>query len=315
MTISIDMCTYKGGRFLDEQLQSIGRQTPLPDELVICSNGSSDDTNSIIERFVASFGFPVRVIYNSTNLGCTANFAQAIRLCGVDLIALCDRDDIWMESKLAGLKATFSDRSIGGVFSDGTLIDEDSSALTGTLWSTFGSLPPLRENWLKEDALQILMRQDIITGATLMFRADLRSVVLPISHEWVHDGWRSWIIAMTSRLNFVDEPLIRYRVHASQQAGVPNITWRARFARLLIARTGRSQEVRKFQELYHRLNSISLDSVMARRMPRKKIERCRFRAALPYRRASRFPVVLAHLADYSQYSRGFTDAFKDVLQQ
>jgi glycosyltransferase involved in cell wall biosynthesis len=44
LTISIAMTTYNGERFLKEQLDSFLWQTRLPDELVVCDDGSTDRT-------------------------------------------------------------------------------------------------------------------------------------------------------------------------------------------------------------------------------------------------------------------------------
>jgi len=52
--ISVAICTYNGERFLAAQLESIAQQTRLPDELVVCDDGSTDQTLSIIRSFAAS---------------------------------------------------------------------------------------------------------------------------------------------------------------------------------------------------------------------------------------------------------------------
>jgi glycosyltransferase involved in cell wall biosynthesis len=316
MTISIAMCTYNGGRFLDEQLNSISSQTRLPDELVVCDDGSSDNTCLTLEAFAASAPFPVRITKNPRNLGSTANFEQAVNLCTGELIALCDQDDIWSEGKLAALEARFTDSSIGGVFSDGGLIDDMSRSIGGTLWGAFGFTPRLREQWRVEGAAPVLMKQDIVTGATLMFRASLRPSIVPIAPEWIHDGWISWIVAMTLQLDYVEEPLIRYRVHGLQQAGVPDSTLRARCARLLSAESSKPMdEVAKFDALRDRFSRIATTpSSTTERLLAQKLEHCRFRAQLPESRTFRLPEVLTHLQDYRQYSRGFTDAVKDLVQ-
>src|ERR1019366_197610 len=93
--ISVALCTYNGERFLSQQLASIGKQTRLPDELVVCDDSSTDRTVAIVREFAASVSFPVRVFENQRNLGSAANFERAIRLCDGDLIALSDQDDIW----------------------------------------------------------------------------------------------------------------------------------------------------------------------------------------------------------------------------
>ena len=51
MCISVAMCTYNGERYIREQLDSINNQTVQPNEIVICDDGSTDDTISIIKEF------------------------------------------------------------------------------------------------------------------------------------------------------------------------------------------------------------------------------------------------------------------------
>lgn len=104
LSISVAMCTYNGSAFLQEQLDSIAAQTRLPDELVICDDGSSDSTVDIVERFAHGVSFRVQLFRNPQNLGSTRNFEQAMRLCTGDLIALSDQDDVWMPEKLARQK-------------------------------------------------------------------------------------------------------------------------------------------------------------------------------------------------------------------
>lgn len=99
--ISIAMATYNGERFLQEQLDSLARQTLLPYELVVCDDGSTDATVSILEAFASSTPFPVRIYRNEENLGYGDNFLKAARLCKGDWIAFCDQDDVWLEHKLA----------------------------------------------------------------------------------------------------------------------------------------------------------------------------------------------------------------------
>jgi len=96
MKISVAMCTYNGSRFLENQLNSIGAQEVQPFELVICDDGSTDSTVQIIEAFRETVSFPVHLHRNSTNLGSTRNFQEAIELCRGDIIALCDQDDYWL---------------------------------------------------------------------------------------------------------------------------------------------------------------------------------------------------------------------------
>lgn len=52
MTTSVAMCTYNGARFIEEQLDSILNQSLPIDEIVICDDGSTDETIEIIQKTV-----------------------------------------------------------------------------------------------------------------------------------------------------------------------------------------------------------------------------------------------------------------------
>ncbi len=101
--VSIAMATYNGGKYLQEQLDSIQEQTLRPYELVICDDGSTDTTLSILERFSNQASFPVRIYRNEENLGYSDNFLKAAKLCKGDWVAFCDQDDVWMPNKLAAV--------------------------------------------------------------------------------------------------------------------------------------------------------------------------------------------------------------------
>jgi glycosyltransferase involved in cell wall biosynthesis len=99
--LSIALATYNGERFLQEQLDSLLRQTLLPQELVVCDDGSTDATVSILEAFATEAPFSVQIHRNERNLGHGDTFLKAAMLCEGNWIAFCDQDDVWLENKLA----------------------------------------------------------------------------------------------------------------------------------------------------------------------------------------------------------------------
>src|ERR1700727_745441 len=220
--ISVAMCTYNGATYLREQLESIARQTRLPDELVICDDGSSDSTSEIVEEFARGVSFPIRFFRNAQNLGSTRNFEKAIGLCSGDLIALSDQDDIWMPEKLSRQASMMENEpQLGGIFTDGHLVDAQSKLRERSLWSRFGFTPNLQTKFRSGDGISILLKKSVVTGATLMIRREGLQSILPIPLSWVHDGWIAWMLTIYSKLTPLNEPLIAYRVHSNQQVGVP----------------------------------------------------------------------------------------------
>ena len=69
-----------------------------PDEVVVCDDGSTDETIAILREYEQRYGLIYHV--NTTSLGINRNFLQAIRLCHGEYIALCDQDDVWLPDKI-----------------------------------------------------------------------------------------------------------------------------------------------------------------------------------------------------------------------
>ncbi len=107
MNMSIAMATYNGSRYLFEQLESLAIQDLLPCELVVCDDGSSDDTVALLHEFQNVSPFPVHIYQNANRLGYVDNFLKAASLCHGDYISFCDQDDVWRATKLKRLAGQF----------------------------------------------------------------------------------------------------------------------------------------------------------------------------------------------------------------
>jgi hypothetical protein len=327
LRVSIAMCTYQGERFLPEQLDSIAGQTRLPDEMVVCDDGSTDGTVGLLESFAADAGFPVKVIRNERNLGSTKNFEQAIGAVSGDVIALSDQDDVWHAGKLATIEeALEADQGASAVFTDADLIDDASRSTGYGLWDTIGFTRELRRRVASGDAVPQLLVGNVVTGAALAFRSSFRDLVLPIPQGWVQDAWIGLLLAAAGRLLPLDDSLIRYRVHQAQQIGVPPARSRLDMFRhrMQLGRRALKQErpvlmaqAEAFSQAAERLRS------MADRYPcppgvlediEEKVRHFRVRGAMledPHRWRSVSREWSA--GAYGRYSHGAISAAKDLL--
>jgi glycosyltransferase involved in cell wall biosynthesis len=322
ISISVALCTYNGEKYLREQLASIAQQTRLPDQLVICDDGSSDATAEIIEEFARTVSFPVRCARNPQNLGSTKNFEKAISLCTGDLIALCDQDDIWLPEKLA-LQAEMMERdpALGGLFSDAELIDATSALLGKRLWQNIEFTPARQQQFREGHETEVFLRKMAVTGATMMIRANLRSLFTPIPAIWVHDSWIAWMLAIYSKLELMQEPTIQYRLHASQQIGVESLlSTRTLPLRKRLEHDKREEpgqilsQAQQFEELERHLTAAGgiKDPTLLRRL-RRRIDFYKFRANISTNKLQRTIRILRNARNYQAYEHGLKGLVRDIV--
>lgn len=99
--ISVAMATHNGERFLREQLDSLFRQSRLPDEVVVSDDASTDGTVQLLQTY--SELHPLRVETHAVNIGVNANFFHALACTTGEWICICDQDDIWLPEKIETL--------------------------------------------------------------------------------------------------------------------------------------------------------------------------------------------------------------------
>lgn len=333
---SVAMCTYNGARFLGAQLASVAAQTRTPDELVVCDDRSTDATASIVRDFASTTPFPVRLHVNEQNLGSTRNFERAVSLCEGELIALSDQDDVWLPQKLARLEEEFArDASALVVFSDAEIVDEETRPAGQGLWESVGVRAEELARIERGRGIGELLRGATVTGATMAVRAQLRGLALPFPADLqlIHDGWMALLAACVGGVRPVQERLVLYRRHGSQQVGPlarPDATGgvsavvagetlgalsranpydltlavaRAARARLADART-RGLDLAKSARATRSL--AELDSRISHWDARRTLPRARLRRAAPVLRE-----LLA--LRYHRFANGLTSAAKDLL--
>lgn len=220
-TLSVALCTWNGEAYLEQQLASIGQQTRRPDELVVCDDGSTDSTLQILKAFQAESPFPVRIFRNDVRLGPTKNFEKAISLCLGEIIALSDQDDVWLSHKLEKLEKTLEDHPEAGyVFSDALVVDEMLRPLGYMMWNRIAFTTRQRRRFEQGYQLEVLLKHNVVTGATMAFRAELRDLLLPIPEQWVHDAWIALLASAAGTGGvLIEESLIHYRQHSKQLIG------------------------------------------------------------------------------------------------
>ena len=218
--VSVALATFNGALHLEEQLESLRAQTLRPFELVVCDDGSTDETLRMVEAFGSQAPFPVHVHRQSEQLGYRRNFRSAASLCSGELIAFCDQDDIWHPDKLKQLSGAFRDPAVLLAYHNANVVDasgrflhrkldgstEQAEISSGFLgWkSSYGLLQMFRGELRRFDPLW-----------DLSIDQNDRSQIL------AHDQWYFFLAAVLGKIRFIDEPLVDYRQHGANLYGAP----------------------------------------------------------------------------------------------
>ena len=218
--ISIAICTYNGGAYLASQLKSILTQTRPVDEVILCDDGSSDDTVEVARRVLEGSGTSYAIHRNVPGLGVAKNFERAIRLCRGDIVFTSDQDDIWKPNKVAAMMDVFErEPSCVLVFSDADVTAADGVTVTGKLWDSIRFSPPRRNAFAAGD-YQLLMSGNVVTGACMALRRNFALACMPFPGGLLHDDWLALCAAYQDGLYPVAQQLICYRQHGGNVVGV-----------------------------------------------------------------------------------------------
>lgn len=225
--LSVALCTYNGERYIREQIESILNQTMPVDEIVVCDDGSNDNTLHIIESLREGEHTAIHVYRNEKNLGPARNFQKAINLCQGDIIFLSDQDDVWYQDKVSIIVDFFNKHSsIDTVFTNASLINEDGIIQDNTLWYYCfdKDVKRLFDAGLEFDCFAY---GNHATGATMAIRKQ-KLPDINYNTDFLHDHALAVLAANTDSLGYIDQCLIYYRLHSKQVCGiykVPPVTW------------------------------------------------------------------------------------------
>ena len=200
------MTTYNGAKYLKSQLDSILNQTVEVFEVVVCDDGSTDETLSILKDYSKRIKLSWHV--NAHNLGFVGNFEKAISLCTGEFIVLADQDDVWYPNKVEALLDAIGDNLL--IHSDCDLIDEAGDILVKNFKGE------IRTHKNPEDFLFA----NVVTGCTAMIRRELLTRTLPFPHGISYHDWYFAIhAAYLGRLTYTAQSLTGYRQHTNQDTG------------------------------------------------------------------------------------------------
>lgn len=212
------MATYNGENYIRQQIESILNQSKKVDEIIIVDDNSTDSTVDILKDLNCS---KIRVYQNEKNLGYVENFYKAISLTKGKCVFLADQDDIWeidkVEKTLSVLLASEKNMAVCTGFS---LIDQMGSPITNVKDYQVNNFVLQKHKETENITLNRLVFGNVVQGCTYCLKRNVIDVYLKVHNEEViHDYQLMLIAAAMGRVIYLNEPLIRYRLHGNNAVG------------------------------------------------------------------------------------------------
>lgn len=220
--IAILLSTYNGERFLEEQIESIIKQSNQQWTLYIRDDGSTDKTLDILGRYQADDRIQWINENKPQNLRVIGSFLKLLESVEADYYMFCDQDDVWLSdkvqvtlNKMLTLEAENKQQPIL-VHTDLRIVDQGLKATSESMIKT--------QNLDPQPSFGRLLVQNSITGCTMMINQNLkdRCVGLDFTKIRMHDWWFALVASAFGTIGYVPQATILYRQHSDNEVGAKN---------------------------------------------------------------------------------------------
>ncbi|WP_367353448.1 glycosyltransferase family 2 protein [Achromobacter animicus] len=226
--VAILLCTYQGGQYLAEQLDSFASQSHREWSVWVSDDGSQDNTQEVLKSYQQAWGPERLFVRAGPRKGFAANFLSLV--CrdeiAADYYAMSDQDDIWHADKLERavrwLKTVPDD--VPALYCTRTELVDEAGGKLG--YSPLFTRPPSFKNALV---------QNVAGGNTMVFNNAARELLKSAGADVkvaAHDWWVYIVVSGCGGQVFYDPiPSLLYRQHAENLIGA-NTGFGARLQRI-----------------------------------------------------------------------------------
>jgi glycosyltransferase involved in cell wall biosynthesis len=211
MRIHVLMSTFNGAPYLEDQIESILRQT-VTARLFVRDDGSTDHTPYLLQKFSRAGHLQWM---QGQNLGVADSFLRLLSTCSAnaDYVAFSDQDDVWLTDKLER-----AIRRLKDVREQEPALYCSRAVVTDASLRSIG-LTPL---WPKQPAFGNALVENIATGCTIVLNRPAINLLLEpprIGRAIFHDWWCYLVVSALGTVLFDPEPSLLYRQHRDNAVG------------------------------------------------------------------------------------------------
>lgn len=211
LTTCVVLTTYNGMEYIEPLVDSLRMQTRKIDEVLICDDGSEDETVQFLKEYIEKNSLSWwKIGVNKKNKGWKKNFRDGILSSQRDLVFPCDQDDIWETDKIEKMTEVFeSNEKVMLLASDYTPIYEQGSKKV----DSFEKSTVERLTHIKDDEhFSVHLRP----GCVMAVR---RSFIISTADIWediyAHDAFMWTVSSIEGGTYMLNVPLVKFRRHSN----------------------------------------------------------------------------------------------------
>ncbi|MCC5613934.1 glycosyltransferase [Nostoc sp. CHAB 5836] len=234
-TISVIIASYNYGSFLVEAIESVLRQTRMPDEILITDDASEDNTYEIAEFYRSKYPHLIKVNRNQENLGIVKHFNKAISLTNSDYITFLGADNRYRSDFIEKTSLVLDE------YSDVAIVYSDFALFGSRAKVVYDSFPEHQRGSIKGDSFfivnfpdfndtakhELLTKANFIHGSSMYRRQAFDEVGGYIDQANLPEDYNLFLRIVKAGWNAlrVPFPILEYRQHSKSQENVRQATF------------------------------------------------------------------------------------------
>jgi len=239
--VAVLLATHNPTETIEEQINSIYGQKSVKVKIYWGDDRSTEESKEYVKKLLAGKNY---VEIKDTGVGATKNFLHLLRFPTEEYIAFSDQDDIWLPEKLIQHISLIKDSS-------------DLPALSHSNSMVLKNGKTSKKKSICQDhAFYQLSWQNCVQGCTILLNSKAQQLLnsMPQNYVLAHDWWAAQVISLYGRIFFNENVDLFYRIHSTNQVGLPRTLERIKRSFL---RTYKLQSQQALEILNHE-SSISI---------------------------------------------------------
>lgn len=212
LSVSVIIPLYNHETYIASTLMSVFSQTVPVQEVIVIDDGSKDAGPDVVRRMQRSrpelifWGHPNRGAHNTLNLGIARSTCE--------FVSILNSDDLYEPQRIqAALRAFSEDSDLDVVATGLSFVDGEGASIPNPWFEEVMAF--YREG--KDLGLALVNGNFIMTTSNLIVRRRVFDEIGVFANlRYCHDiDFILRLVVERRKLKFIDQPLLRYRMHAS----------------------------------------------------------------------------------------------------